>query len=466
MARSFGTPVPKTAPAAALPAVPTEPEPPAAIAPAPAPAAPTPAPVQAPTPLPAPAPAPVPPPVQARQAPSVSEFVDPDAPAPPAGPSPIAFNASQQKTLTHLEVLQRNNPNYAGVVGKTVQFWKDEEAYIRNWKSTNRDQVFDGDAEEHADFYQREPIIDPDDLVDARVKDAENRSLARIQQVEAKVQTQEQAMRAQQVEAQAVRVAGGGVHEFVTKAAPELAKLMTVGGKLVVNDDTRAKAQAEMPAEYQILDTESGQLFHDLDELTKIDAGVAQIDGSKVVDVGEEPYYPHQTIIRTFNNLERRLQRQDANESVKDGKKFITTNERAEIIADIEQRNIAPEAKAKAIAKVNKTTWSVDKDMVREELINSRIKKTTKALGVIQSETDRRIAIKNGSSSPSVPVSEPAAAAQPISSNGHVTAPDTTSASDRTSTIMPRSQPNLSEEEIANRKMMGMPILMDANRAN
>lgn len=253
---------PATPPVSPVPPAPGTPPTPPAVPPATPPPAPEP---------PKPSLAEPPAPLDAREVEGIVErALEKHTPPPvaPAAPT-VKYSPKDQYTITVLRKMEVMNPVYVGIADKTIQFWKDEEAFIAEFQKTNPDKKYD-DAEEYEAWLEKnEPQYDEFDFKQAENalirEDVAREADAKIKEVDRKQQAKQKMIEDQPVIQQ---LAYQAVTQCVVSALadkdgklPEpLAAILMKDGKVVIDQQASEKLAEEDPVAFQVLLEESEKL--------------------------------------------------------------------------------------------------------------------------------------------------------------------------------------------------------------
>jgi hypothetical protein len=408
--------------------------------------------------------------VEADQAVRRAEEARKPAPVVPAAPAPDTFEANlpavYKRDLNVLRRLEQGDPSYKGIAGQMLDFYRREGDYIAKWERDNPTQEFNPEAEEHAGLYAQQPKVD-DDVVEAT---RENMLLERAK-AEAKAEAlKEAAVLKEEVEGhrfeQAMKesapaiqaVADGAVVALITMADPELAKAIPADKRL--NEGVVAKMEEADPVAFEIVNEEAEHLrvlTTELERLTRFAGKYEERPGGYVkLASNGQMIYPHQELQEFAVNLETELSKMPKDETVKDGKRFMTQATLYDRLSKIRGSNLPDNQKAAAERDLIEGVWTVGTREILSGITAARAEKAKARIEKINTLADKR-AKKNGvvagKPTPETPkeqeqeqeqeqVKTPAAP----SSNG---APVTVSSSDRTKTAP--STPNagnLSSEQV------------------
>jgi len=313
-------------------------------------------------------------------------------------------------TLGVLREMERLNPqSYQGITEKTARFWKQEQAYAQQWQSANPGKVFNPEDDEHRDWYEKhEPAYRERDFKTAEreiiIREAEERAVRKaapkIQQME-----QENALRA--AAPLAARAAAVATIEFVDQASPELAKHMEVDGKKIITPDVLTRMEEEDPAALDVLN-EYGE---------KVKVAVMELD--KMVRLGDkyppnpqltvrlagpdgpgEVFYPHAELLQHASNLEAQIKKLPPEETARDGKTFVTTEEYNRMAETIMRSRRSNDEKRLALENLGDRYWILVGEDIRRSYVADMAARARKRIEYINGVFEKRMKKKGGSPTP------------------------------------------------------------------
>lgn len=378
---------------------------------------------------------------------AVQTVVDKLTPPKPPGEPALELAPKEKATIEVLKELE-SDARYAGIVDKTLKFWKKEEEYSKAWELRNEGKQFDPVAEEHAEFYTKnEPKFDEDDFDRAKEQVVEKRVTAKVQeQIRKQHEPEMERIKTEREYEKAMPVINGianqSVAEFVAAAAPEFAKLMTVDGKIVLTDPV---VDALVAADKDIVELLHGPaeevriLVTELETLGRFQKAMP-LDTNKAVKLvhSKGTIYPHRELLDFAANLEAELLALPAEETTRaDGRTFLAEAAVNGAIKKIESGAGTREEKNAAIRAFTAKHWYIDVPITRNALIADRAAKMGKLVETL-SRRGKPAAPSAGDTPPKPPEKPPEKPAdkpaeKPAEGLGDK-APSTTDASDKTNT--------------------------------
>lgn len=305
---------------------------PETIAPVPPTPTPPPTPAPAPAPAPAPTPAPAPAPVGATMGSddvlaAVRQVARENQPAPTPAPAPaapaVALTREDRKDYEVVQFLERSEPQkWNGLTQRYLDYVRAHYEYQETWRKANDGKVFDGDDEEHAQWYNEHPSpVTLDDIEEGREGLIEERVYNK--RVKPVLDAQEQARILKEAEPQVVFRAAQSCLKMVRMFDPELAKLISdEQGNLVFNPETVAAFERANPIakdEFDIILKDLG-LWEMLKEIER--TTVERADYRFNPDANPV----HRQVANHIRAIEAQFMADPANKT-KDGKQFITVDD-------------------------------------------------------------------------------------------------------------------------------------------
>lgn len=342
-----------------------------------------------------------PPPVVPPVVPPVAPVVPPlptleqEPPAPPAPVVPVAevqMSDAERRMVETMERMGKDNSQYKNLAAETVHFWKQEQAYIKDWETKHPGQKFDEEAEEHNTFYETEPDFDEDDFTITREKIIEERAEQRATEKFSKSNDKERrkvefAQKFESSDPEIRSSASEKVHLMISQSLPEIADQMKNGDKIILSEELETKLKTEMPEIHEIL----------LDNAERVNALVIEL--SRLARFGDEykpnpnfrvklgsgdTIHPHAEIMDTINVLEKRMLEKPPHETMRDGKRLVSTDMYSEFMEKLMKLKITPaekEAKARLFQSQYYCLTPVD---FEAEIIQKSVARTQKEIGRVK----------------------------------------------------------------------------------
>lgn len=326
----------------------------------------------------------------------------PDAPAEEklADDTLTAGDRRKLDALRHLESLR---PEYKGVADKTAKFWKAEQDYEQTWKRNpeNKGRKFDPADDEHEEFYAtNEPVVDSDDLDEARVdlkvgekmRQAEERLKNRVDPEIEEIKAQNQMRQAKPRIKQAAEDAQTGVF----MAIPEFADILKSGDKVVHNDETEAKLEEKYPALYDVVATEAEKAMLVSAEIAKFKAiPNYRLNESLPMNVRGEAFRPHAEITNTFYDLEDAVAAAPKAKQIHNGREFARYAELETMKQQVFKSPLAPQAKQAKLKEIADRYYTITLDDVAARVRANAARKVTHARTVWEKESKLRAPISS-----------------------------------------------------------------------
>lgn len=275
-----------------------------------------------------------------------------------------------------LEVLRRmeqDNPTAKGVVDRTLAFYKKEDNYIDQWEKDNPGKEFNAEDPEHEEFYAQTPKFDNYAFDRAKETLIEERAVRRAEEKQTERETKFRAELAIRDAEPEIRKAGGEavyamlnqVHNTIPDALKSLVEKVTVDGKeverLVLTKETTEKLLQEDEFLFDLLNENSEKvrvLVEEVQKLVRFGKHYPE-DFNKVVEIKSsgEKIYPHQFLHQHAISLEQELAKMPVDETLKDGKKFITQDGYRSRLEKIRTSNLTPNQKESALKDLDGRYW-------------------------------------------------------------------------------------------------------------
>lgn len=370
-----GTPPPATPPAAPVtPPAETPPVVPPATPPA------TPPPVQ---------PAVVPPPPTLEVEPPPPPL---PTPAPIVPPAELPVSEADKRMLETMERMGKENPQYKNLAAETMQFWQQEQAYIKDWEARHPGQKFDEDAEEHNSFYESEPDFEEDDFTLTREKIIEERAEQRATEKITRSTDKERkkaefAQKFESSEPEIRAAASEKVHIMISQALPDIAEQMKNGDKIVLSEELETKLKTEMPEIHEIL----------LDNAERVNALVIELN--RLARFGDEykpnpnfrvklgngdTIHPHAEIMDTVSALEKRMLEKPPQETLRDGKRLISSDMYGEFMDKLVKSKATPAEKQSKAHQFQSQYYCLTPADYEAEILRNSVARTQKEIGRVK----------------------------------------------------------------------------------
>lgn len=364
--------------------------------------------------------------------------IDPNDPAldrndRPAHPEPRPALIDEHEAKVFAELARLNPNRYANIAAQVAEFREMEPQYRKRWMAENPGRPWNPDDEEHAAFYkQHEPQFAKRDFESATRAVERAEIVAQVREdVRREVEPELNQLRAERRMNQVAPVIERAAMEasaLVLSAAPEFEKVMDNGkGGLVLSKDTDSKMQAINPALHlraSEVAEETMMVVAELEKMNQLGAAYPLNTAKKEQLPNGETIRPHMNIVNALDDLEEEYANAPAKDQVRNGKTFVTINERARMIAAIQQSDkLSPEAKRTKLQELNRTTWTVGPTEIKKRVIDEARGKIKSYSEKIKPVAAKAAAPKKGSPPPPPPAPKPAAAA-PSSGSDTVTSSD------------------------------------------
>lgn len=310
---------------------------------------------------------PVPPPIR--------DAIKPDqlqAPKQPKQDVPDELTDEDDETIAALARMEKDGKAPVGIVAKTKAFWDAEQKYIAKWTKDNPGHKYDLNDEAHATFYDdHEPAYDERELTKAKrailEETIEQRVTSKVSQKNEKENFERDLRDRKPYTARAV-------HESMVDMIAEAGfkDALTKDGKLVLNKETEDAIDAESPHARDILLEEAEVLNIQVEEIDKLQAFPGkyqwQPNLSKKTKNGTV-LLPHQMIYEYGAELEGMLAAMPAEQSVRDGKRFVTNADFSSEVNRILESPASQEAKRSAMQHLDAHYYTIGPDDIKAALI-------------------------------------------------------------------------------------------------
>lgn len=280
--------------------------------------------------------------------------------------------------------MEQANPRNKGIVARTREFWKKEEAYQTQWEAAEQRRAgeegrepaeFNPDGKEHATWYARnEPKYDPHEFESAKENIREQRLLQRAKEELRKEREDDPDLkefkreRAKAKHEPAVQEVVNHATVDLLASIPEFEQAMDDGqGSLILSQDTESKMATANPALFDAANTEANRLAATLRELEYLHRMPEDhpFDPKLKVVIDGVAVRPHADIIDAIDELERRVVAQPRARQMLGNQSFITSEaKQARVNNIISDEKLNLDQKRAAIARLNDTTWTIQPDDV------------------------------------------------------------------------------------------------------
>lgn len=331
------------------------------------------------------------------------------APKAAATPETEKLTPKASKTLEIMEAMAKEKPEYKELATKTKEFWRKQTAYAEKWEKEHPGEVFNREADEHDDFYKKhEPAFDQDDFDEARVELVATRiadkNVAERLKPLTEAQNRREAQEKMHREAAEVQTACyDAVKATFQDVLPDLVKTIAdKDGKFELDEATVAKIREEDPAAARIMDQTADKLglcITELERLTRYpDHYQLQPDWKVALKTTGETFYPHREVHETGVKLEAALAGLSPENSMVDGKKFLTMTAWSGRLQRIVDSGKTATEKDADFKKLNQQYYRLTSDLIAERLASDLGRQAKAKLAEINELTDFRLK-KNGAAS-------------------------------------------------------------------
>lgn len=323
----------------------------------------------------------------------------PAAPTPPAAPD---FESTLPRThrndLAAIRHLEAANPTLAGTSAKVLDFYKREDAYIKQWEASHPGQAFDADAEEHSNLYARMPQVDPEALEVAREELREKQIEERLEKkiaAKREPELREAKFREEVEKAQPVahNRSSEAVVEMLKQASPELYKALEVDGKPIISEATINKMAETDPVAFEVANENAEKLrimVGELHKMANVQGYVPNPSAPVVLRSTDEKFFPHAELQAYAAKLEQELASLPQSQTAKGTKRFITQAELVRRHESILKSDLAPERKNAAIRELDNRFWALDDKRIERALVTTFAEKTKKRIEKFTANLDRK----------------------------------------------------------------------------
>lgn len=310
--------------------------------------------------------------------PPIAEAVTPEQlkppPAPPAPKAPEAddLDDEEQELLAAFARMEKEGKAPAGLADRTKKFWDKETGYIAQWEREHPGERFDAQAVEHAEFYEKnEPTYDEREMKRAKRANIEARDDERVEKKVAAKMEAEQFARAMREQEPKTRAA---VHDAMKQMVAEAGfeDLMKKDGQLVLTKEIEAEIDKASPNARAILLEEAEVLSLQVAEIDKLGAfdGKYEINLNHASKTKSGQYLlTHRMLTEFYAEIENELASMAPQEAMRDGKRFVTSQQLNSEIERIKQSQATPEQKMAAFNRFSDHYYTLSLDDVKAALI-------------------------------------------------------------------------------------------------
>jgi spore coat protein CotF len=376
--------------------------------------------------------------------------VDPAPAQVPAGEASLP--PEYKRDIAVLRQLEEKNPALKGVADKTLKFYQREASYIEAWEAKNPGMPFDAEADEHQAFYNTMPQVSEEMLEQGRAEYERARLKAEVkaelrQEDAPKEQEAQFKRKLQEVAPAANQQGNSAVIQLVQAVDPTLAKVLVVGDKAVLTEETIAALEKANPAAFEVLNEQAEKvrvMTTELHKLTNMQGAYMPNPAGAIKLVStDETFYPHAELVNFATSLEGELASCPREKTTREGKLFIRQGELNQRVDSIQQaQNMRPDQKQAAFRDLNNRYWTLGEREIQRALVATYAEKSKirlKRLGVISDQPAAGGEPSAGQPSPKQGEAQPKPGAaggakappKPASSGATKRPPTTASASDK-----------------------------------
>lgn len=299
----------------------------------------------------------------------------------------LTLTKGQELFLNDLKELERTMPEqYRNAVKEQTDFWKLREKYIQDWEKVHPEEDFDPKSEEHARFYNKhEPDIDPDDLEVARrtlvINEAEERAFKRTSSNQSLEKTEREMKEASPRIKQEAQT---NMFKMVEIAAPDVFEALKTDAKAAQDTyeleldvlNKYGEVVQEVVYEMQYL-LEFGDHYQpDVAKRTKLPSGLV--------------IYPHAELLDFAKELQADIAAMPADQTERDGKKFMPSGEFYERLKTIHEADMEPNRKAAAERDLKAKYWIIDREGIRKSFVKHQAEMAEKEITKLRRLADKR----------------------------------------------------------------------------
>lgn len=322
---------------------------------------------------------------------------EPEAPQPNVKGKPTMMDRQEQAPLAGLTKrqemmikdlgeLERSNPEYKNIVQKTLDFWKKERSYAEEWEKAHPGEDFNPKADDHAHFYDKhEPETDQDDLEVARrnliVREAEENAARRMNSSQSLAETKREMKEASP---RIRNEARKNMFEMVELATPDVFEALKTDAKAAQDTyeleldvlNKYGEVVQEVVYEMQYL-LEFGDHYQpDVAKRTKLPSG--------------QVIYPHSVLLDFAKELQEDIAAMPADQTERDGKKFMPSGEFHERLKSIHEADMEPNRKAAAERDLKAKYWVIDREGIRKSFVKHQAEMAEKEIAKLRRLADKR----------------------------------------------------------------------------
>lgn len=359
----------------------------------------------------------------------------------------IELSEEDKRTLEALKLIESDNPGSKGLVQRTIEFWKKEPDYIREWERKHPGEEFDKDDPQHSDFYDtNEPVVNEEEFAAAKIRlvvePVERKAKEAVKAAEEVRKKSDQIELDRKIEKTLPDIANRvdkSLIAVIDESAPELAKLLGEGDNKTADESGLKKIEEEDPVAFDIIQSEAERvriLCSEFELLTSF-PGAYQFNPSAHVALSDDSTMsPHSELVKLINDTEQDIKAMPRAETDREhnGKvmRFMPQKEmrdqESEIAAD--QRLTEAQKQAK-IRDLRQSTWTLSVDDIRKAIISESAWKIKSRIEKAQKLFDLRASKKGQSAGKSTPDAKPKKEQSASGSQRHTSAPAIAASSDK-----------------------------------
>lgn len=312
---------------------------------------------------------PVPPPIR--------DAIKPDqlqAPKQPKQDTPAdELTDEDDETIAALARMERDGKAPAGIVAKTKAFWDAEQKYIAKWTKDNPGQKYDLNDEAHETFYDgHEPIYDERELAKAKRVILEETITKNVtSQVSQKNEKENFERDLRDRKPYTARVVHESMLDMIAEAGFKEV-LLTKDGTLRLDKEAEDAIDTASPHARDILLEEAEVLNMQVEEIDKLTAFPEKYQWQPNLSKKKKDgtvLLPHQMIYEYGMELEGMLAAIPPEQSVRDGKRFVTNVDYSAEANRILESPASQEAKRSAMEHLAANYYTIGPEDIKAALI-------------------------------------------------------------------------------------------------
>lgn len=310
----------------------------------------------------------------------------------------------------------KNASKYGTLPGQFLEFAKKHYEYVKKWEAEHEGDEYDAEAKEHAAFYAGQPVIDPSEIDEFRIKlEVAKEMQPVIEEREKEEDAKIEQTNFERMLPKIVQNVSRQVVTMVDEVDPELGKLLRDDkGGYRIDPAAEAAVEAADPIAYPILkEIQMKELVPLIGELEKL-----AIPGTKY---RLDPNAPgaqgplHERIARYQMETEQAiLELPEADRGMPEGRKFSTHADLLKKKNAVMRSNATAADKEAEIEKLDREFYTLTVDDLQEIIRDDLVAKGKRLIAQANAAAERKYGKRVPNEPPTPPTNgQPAAVAAP-----------------------------------------------------